>query len=63
MNETTTVRCHAVHAHAALGCRLNCALRSRWRNINLAEVVLRHGGEAQAARETFAAHSPPSRRG
>jgi Di-haem oxidoreductase, putative peroxidase len=32
------------------------------RSINLAEVVLRHGGEAQRARDLFAALDPGSRR-
>lgn len=31
------------------------------RSINLTEVILRHGGEAQASRDAFAALSPPNR--
>ena len=32
------------------------------RSVTLAEVILRHGGEAQASRDAFAALDPPRRR-
>ena len=46
-----------IHDAAALGRRHDGAYGHDGRSINLTEVILRHGGEAQSARDAFAARS------